>query len=91
MLNLPEPIMSLLIPFKPHFRQSTWIKAQILFIGAILSTGKRTVTTALRVMGLSQEKHFSNYHQALNRAVWSPRQISGTLLGGYASWERLRI
>lgn len=80
MLNLPELIMSLLIPFKPHFQQQTWIKAQILFIGAILSTGKRTVTAALRVMGLSQERHFSNYHQVLNRAVWSSRHVSETLL-----------
>lgn len=80
MLILPKPIMTLLIPFKPLFRQPTWIKAQILFIGAILATGKRTVTAALRVMGLSDERHFSNYHQVLNRAVWSPRRMSEILL-----------
>jgi hypothetical protein len=80
MLILPEPIMTLLIPFKPLFRQPTWVKAQILFIGAILATGKRTVTAALRVMGLSDEPHFANYHQVLNRAVWSPRRLSEMLL-----------
>jgi hypothetical protein len=80
MLILPKPIMTLLIPFQPLFRQPTWVKAQILFIGAILATGKRTVTAALRVMGLSDESHFSNYHQVLNRAVWSPRQLSEMLL-----------
>lgn len=80
MLILPEPIMTLLIPFQPLFRQPTWVKAQILFIGAILATGKRTVTAALRVMGLSDAPHFSNYHQVLNRAVWSPRRLSETLL-----------
>jgi hypothetical protein len=80
MLILPKPIMTLLIPFKPLFRQPTWVKAQILFIGAILATGKRTVTAALRVMGLSDEPHFSNYHQVLNRAVWSPRRLSEMLL-----------
>lgn len=77
---LPEPIMTLLIPFKPLFRQPTWTKAQILFIGAILATGKRTVTAALRVMGLSDEPHFSKYHQVLNRAVWSPIRLSEMLL-----------
>ena len=81
MLILPKSIMTLLNPFKPLFRQPTWIKAQILFIGAILATGKRTVTAALRVMGLSDERHFSNYHQVLNRAVWSPRRMSEILLG----------
>lgn len=80
MLILPEPIMTLLIPFKPIFRQATWIKAQILFIGAILATGKRTVTAALRVMGLGDDPHFANYHQVLNRAVWSPRRLSEMLL-----------
>jgi hypothetical protein len=80
MLILPEPIMTLLIPFQPLLRQPTWMKAQILFIGAILATGKRTVTAALRVMGLSDERHFANYHQVLNRAVWSPRRLSEMLL-----------
>lgn len=80
MLILPEPIMTLLVPFQPHFRRPTWRKAQILFIGAILATGKRTVTAALRVMGLSAESHFSSFHQVLNRAVWSPRHLSELLL-----------
>lgn len=30
---------------------------QVLVVGAILAPGKRTVTAALRVMGLSQEEH----------------------------------
>ncbi len=80
MLILPEPIMTLLLPFRPHFRQPTWNKAQILFIGVILATGKRTVTAALRVMGLGAEPHFSSYHHVLNRAAWSPRRLSELLL-----------
>lgn len=80
MLILPEPIMTLLVPFRPLFRQPTWYKAQLLFIGAILATGKRTVTAALRVMGLSDDPHFASYHQVLNRAVWSPRRLSEMLL-----------
>ena len=31
-------------------------------------------------MGLSQEKHFQNYHRVLNRAVWSNRAVSQVLL-----------
>jgi hypothetical protein len=67
-------------PFCPLFREPTWRKAQILFIGAILTTGRRTVTAILRVMGLSQEPNFAKYHQVLNRAVWSPYQASERLL-----------
>jgi len=31
-------------------------------------------------MGLSQEKHFQNYHRVLNRAVWSNLALSAVLL-----------
>jgi hypothetical protein len=56
------------------------VKAQILLIGAILATGKRTVTSALRVMGFSDECRFANYHHVLSRAVWSPYRAAELLL-----------
>jgi len=31
-------------------------------------------------MGLSQEKHFQNFHRVLNRAQWSPLKAAGILL-----------
>jgi hypothetical protein len=51
-----------------------------LVTGAILARGQRTVTAILRVMGLSAEKHFVNYHRVLNRASWSSHALSRTLL-----------
>ena len=80
MLKLPTTIISLMQTFQPLFREPTWRKAQILLLGAILTTGKRTVTASLRVMGLSEATDFAKYHQVLNRAVWSPRQASEKLL-----------
>lgn len=80
MLTVPEPIMTLLTPFRPLFHASTWVKAQILLIGAVLTTGKRTVTAALRVMGLSDESGFAKYHHVLNRAVWSTHRAAELLL-----------
>jgi hypothetical protein len=47
----------------------------------MLAPGARTVTTALRVMGLSAECRFTNYHRVLNRAVWSAHHGSRILLG----------
>jgi hypothetical protein len=67
-------------PFCPLFREPTWRKAQILFIGAILTTVRRPVTAILGVMGLSQAPNFAKYHPVLNRAVWSPHQASERLL-----------
>ena len=55
MLTLPDAIVSLLVPFATLFRNPTWLKAQVLLVGAILSPGQRTVASALRVMGLSDE------------------------------------
>ena len=80
MLTLPDAIVSLLNPFAPMFHARTWTKAQVLLVGAVLATRKRTVTSALRVMGLSDEPGFARYHHVLNRAVWSPLRLSRVLL-----------
>jgi hypothetical protein len=56
------------------------MKAQVLLIGAILTPGKRVVSEVLRVMGLSQSRQFAQYHQVLNRAVWSPLELAPVLL-----------
>lgn len=58
-----------------------WPHVQVLLAGAILVPGKRTVSAALRVMGLGQTEQFQHYHRALNRAVWSGREASHVLLG----------
>jgi hypothetical protein len=52
----------------------------VLLVGAILTPGQRTVSAALRVMGLSGEAQFQNYHRVLNRAVWCSRSLSERLL-----------
>src|SRR5882724_1777859 len=43
--------------------------------------GQRTVAAVLRVMGLSDERQYQNYHRVLNRARWSSREVSRRLLG----------
>jgi len=77
---LPPELASLLLAFQPLFSQRVWHYAGLLLLGAILSPGKRTVSSALRVMGLSTWRHFQNYHRVLNRAVWSSRHASFILL-----------
>ena len=77
---LPNDIIPILRPFSTLFQQRTWTKAQILLVGAILSPRKRTITSALRVMGLSDDTGFAKYHHVLNRAIWSPLQLSRVLL-----------
>jgi hypothetical protein len=81
MPKLPPEFASIILAFARLFRQaSTWKHAQLLLLGAILAPGKRTVTSALRILGLSADHHFQNYHRVLNRAVWFPRHASLILL-----------
>ena len=80
MLTLPSELTSLIVGFAPLFSKPVWKHVQVLLIGAILAPGKRTVTSALRVMGLSHERRFQTYHRVLNRAVWSSLQASRILL-----------
>ena len=81
MLTLPQEIMTILMPFTQVFSARTWDWAQTLLVGAILAPGKRTVTAALRVLGLKDDKQYQNYHRVLNRAKWSGLQVSQILLG----------
>jgi DDE superfamily endonuclease len=81
MRDLPLPIILVLRSFEQLFSERVWEWAKVLLIGAILAPGKRTVTAALRVMGLSDERQFQNYHRVLNRATWSSHALSRILLG----------
>ncbi len=80
MLTLPEEMIALLAAFAPEFSKSVWALAQVLLVGAILSLHKRTVTSALRAMGLSQERGFDKYHRVLNRDQWSGLRLSRIVL-----------
>jgi len=64
-------LMKFVIAFAPLFSKPVFEKVKVLIVGAILSPASRTVTNALRVMGLSEEKHFLKYHRVLARDRWS--------------------
>src|ERR671912_2259139 len=81
MPNLPARFATIIVAFAPLFRHQTWLHAEILLVGAILTPGKRTVTSILRIIGLSRERHFVNYHRVLSRARWNGREAARLLLG----------
>ena len=78
---MPCEFIALIVAFAPLFSKPVFQHAQVLLMGAILSPGKRTVTAALRVMGLSQDEQFQNYQRVLNRARWSGLAAGQILLG----------
>jgi DDE superfamily endonuclease len=81
MLRLPSHLAAVIVCFAPLFVQRSWHHAEVLLLGAILAPGRRTVTSILRVSGLSGERRFVNYHRVLRRAVWSGRAAGRVLLG----------
>lgn len=77
---LPAEIILLMENFRPIFTTPTYQKALILVMGTILAKGRRTVTAALRVVGLEQEGDWAKYHHVLNRAGWEGLALSAILL-----------
>jgi hypothetical protein len=80
MQTLQDEYSTILGSFAYLFSKRIWERVQILLAGAVLSPAEQTVTAALRAVGLSEEKHFQNYHRVLNRAIWSSREASRILL-----------
>jgi hypothetical protein len=77
---LSHSLATLLDPFRSAFTRPTWQKVVLLVEGTLLTHGRRTVTAALRAVGLQEERHFNLFHHVLSRARWSPLRISRFLL-----------
>jgi hypothetical protein len=77
---LPPEIITVLQQFEPAFTKRTYEKGVIILLGTILGRGRRTVTAALRQMGLQDSCNWAKYHHVLNRASWSGLQVAGILL-----------
>ena len=79
-MPLPDPIIEVLMTFRPLFTAPTWRKLMVLLTGTLLAQGRRTVAAALRHADNSMAGNWSNFHQVLNRARWSPLAVSRQLL-----------
>ena len=80
MPTLSPAMLQAVEPFVPLFSRRLWPRVLVLVAGTLLAPGKRTVTAALRVMGLAQSPRFERYHRVLNRAHWSSLAVSRVLL-----------
>ncbi len=77
--SLSRNILAVLQPFSVLFSKPSWKKALTLLLGTLVCSGKRTVCSALRAMGLESESGFSKYHYLLNRTKWSSLKASKIL------------
>jgi hypothetical protein len=76
----PDILGRWLAPFEALFTGPTWRNLLVLLAGAILAPGRRTVTSALSVLGLRAVTGFTNFHRVLNRNRWSSRAAAKRLL-----------
>ena len=81
MLTPSSEIIQLLATFAVAMSAPTFANALVLIYGTLLAPGRRTVASALRVMGCSEEANPSKYHRVFSRARWSPMHLSRLLLG----------
>jgi hypothetical protein len=75
-----DPILPILAQFRPLCTAPTWKKMMTLLTGTILARGRRTVTAALWQTGHHLDSNVRRFHQVLNRARWSPLELSRQLL-----------
>lgn len=77
---LPPRFLSCLAGFADLFTRPTWSHVLVLIAGVILAPSRRTVTSALRILGRERDPNFCTFHRILNRAAWSSRVVAGRLL-----------
>jgi hypothetical protein len=80
MRKLSCVVRPVLAPFAPLFSARVFRHAVLLVIGTLLAPARRTVTAALRMLGLDGSAHFQNFHRVLNRARWCARRAAQILL-----------
>src|SRR4051812_2521752 len=76
----PQVLAVWLSAFRDCFTAPAWNHVLVLVAGAVLAPGKRTVSQALRVMGLAAKPGFARYHEVLSRARWDGRAVTHKLL-----------
>jgi len=81
MSRLPARFAAVILAFAPLFVHRSWQHARVLLVGAILTPGRRTGASVLRITGRSHQRRFVNYHRVLSRAAWCPRAGARILLG----------
>jgi hypothetical protein len=78
--SVPAALAAWMRPFRDYFTAAVWSHALVLVAGGVLAPGRRTVTAALRVLGLGRTAGFAVYHRVLSDARWSALAVAHRLL-----------
>jgi len=74
MFNFSDEFLALIIAYSGLLPILVFVHTRLLLAGAILAPGKRTITSVMQVVGLSQETKFHKYHRVLSLFRWCALQ-----------------
>jgi len=79
-MNVPDvagPVLSML---QPTFSTPTYHRCLVLMLGAIVTTGRQTITNILRTVPPDAKGHISSYHRVFSRRRWSAWVLARLLI-----------
>lgn len=79
MASIANDTLPVLALFAPAFTPATFARVQLLVVAGILTTGRRTITNLLRLVGHLTQGASSNYHRVLSQAKWSGLRLAALL------------
>src|SRR5918994_1556139 len=79
-MKLPNFAVPVLSTFQPSFSTPTYHRFLVLLLGAILTTGRQTITNILRTVRHHAKGHISSDHRVFSQRRWSSWELARMLL-----------
>src|SRR5262245_37526619 len=79
-MRLPKFARPVLSRFQPAFSTPTYHRFLVLWLGAILTTGRQTITNIIRTVRPQAMGHVSSYHRVCSQRHWSAWELARRLL-----------
>lgn len=86
MLPLPQVAEPLLMSLSIPFTEPTFNRILPLLVGAVLTKGRRTITSILWTMRGMVPGHMTDYHRVFSRAPWSLFPLGRVLAAAMIEW-----
>ena len=79
-MKVPDCAVPVLRTFQPAFSTPTYHRFLVLWLGAIMTTGRQTITNIVRTVRHHAKGHVSSYHRVFSQQCWSTWELARRLL-----------
>lgn len=79
-MTVPDFAVPVLSMLQPTFSTPTYHRFLVLMLGAILTTGRQTITNILRTVHPYAKGHISSYHRVFSQRRWSAWVLARLLI-----------